>query len=880
MAWRKKLAARLRAVWDGDAVHQDIDEELQCHIRMRIHENVESGMTPEDARRDAVERFGNSGRIKDMGWDVRGGGWLEALWQDIRYGMRMLRKHPGFSFMAVLTLSLGLGANTAIFSIVNGVLLSPLPYPEPENLERVFNQNGTMNRFGVSVADFQAMEKEYPKIGSVAAYSQRAVTLTGGEHPEQIQATFATGDFFKTLGVMPAGGRAFLPGEDRPGAQRVAVISHNFWQQRMAADAQVIGRQLTLDGIGYTVIGVMPQNFISPEGTAPALWPILQPETPRRRGPFTLRVITRRNGGVSEQQGREELQKIARAVIGQWSASAQDARATYVSVPLKQALIGDIGITLLVLLGAVGCVLLLASVNVANLLLARATTRQQEIAIRAALGAGRGRLLRQLFTESLLLALLGGAAGLLLAVWGVDLLLALSPQDIPRLDQVKVDGRVLGFAAFGTLFSCLVFGLVPALYSVNPDLGEPLKGGGRGNAEVPGRRRLRDLLVITEFALALPLLVGAGLLINSFMRLRGVNPGFDPDQLLTVQLPLPMQKYPETGQAVDFHQELLERMRTLPGVRSASISTNLPLQAGNLNDFQLEIRPTQPGKADEVAAFMSVSPDYFRTLGIPLLTGRYLSEQDNGDAPPVMLISQAMAKRYFPGRDPIGMRLKTGGCTECDWTTIVGVVGDVKNLGLDAEDDSAMYCPFVQEPYNIRTMTLVLRTEVAPASLVAAVRREVNSIDPDLALAHIKTMDQLMDESLGQSRYRGVLLGIFAIVALILAAVGIYGVIAYAVNQRTREIGIRLALGAQKRDILKLVIRQGVILSLIGVAIGVGASLALMRFLSSLLYGVSNTDPLTFAGVVLLLIGVALLACSIPARRAARVDPMIALRQD
>lgn len=883
MTWLKKMRARLRAVWNSDAVHQDIDEELQIHIRMRTQENIERGMSPEDARRSAERRFGNTGRIKDMGWDVRGGGWLGTFWQDVRYGARMLRKHPVFSFMAVLTLALGIGANTAIFSIVNGVLLSPLPYPEPDQLDTVFQQSSPTNRFGISVADFQGMEKEYAKIGSVAAFTQRAVTFTGGEQPEQIKATFTTAAYFKTLGVGPASGRTFIPGEDQPDKDHVVVISHGFWQRHLAGNAETIGRRLTLDGVGYIVVGIMPPSFTAPAGTSPDLWPILQLQTPKRRGPFTLGVIARRNAGVSEQQGREELQRIARGVFMQWEHTFPDANATYASMPLKQAVVGDIGTTLLVLLGAVVCVLLLASVNVANLLLARASTRQQEIAIRAALGAGRLRLVRQLFTESLLLAILGGAAGLLLAWWGVDILLSLSPGIIPRMSQVKVDGFVLGFAAIGTVFSCLVFGLVPALYNVNPDLGEPLKGGGRGSAEVPGRRRLRDLLVIAEFALALPLLVGAGLMINSFMRLQQVKPGFDPDHLLTIQLPLPAQKYPETDeeeQAINFHKEMLGRIQALPGVKSASITTDLPLESGHTNDFELERHPTPPGQSAEVAEFSAVSPEYFRTLGIPLLKGRYLSEQDNEEAPPVAVISETMARRYFQGEDPIGMRLKTGGCTECDWTTIVGVVGDVKNAGLGAEGAPAMYAPYNQESFNIRMMTLVLRTEVDPASYVGAVRREVNSIDPDLALADIKTMDQLMSESLGRSRYRGVLLGIFAIVALTLAAVGIYGVIAYAVSQRTREIGIRIALGAQKRDIFKMVVGHGLILSLIGVIIGLAASLMLTRYLASLLYGVSSTDPATITSVALLLITVALLACSIPARRATRVDPMSALRHD
>jgi putative ABC transport system permease protein len=877
----KTLMARLRAVWNREAVHQDIDEELRIHIQMQTQVNIERGMSPEEARRNAGQRFGNTGHIKDMSWDVRGGGWLETFWQDIRYGLRMLRKHPGFSFVAVLTLSLGIGANTAIFSIVNGVLLRPLPYPEPDQLDTLFQQNSSMNRFGISVADFQGIEKEYKQAESVAAFSHRAVTLTGGERPEQIKATFATAAFFKTLGVSPARGRTFVAGEDRPDADPVVVISHGFWQRHLAGKTEIIGQRVMLDGIGYTVIGIMPQDFIAPASTTPDLWPILQLQTPKRRGPFTLRVIARRNKGVSEQQGQEELKKIAREVYPQWSHTFTDEKATYVSMPLKQALIGDIGTTLLVLLGAVGCVLLLASVNVANLLLARATARQQEIAIRAALGAGRTRLLRQLFTESLLLAVVGGAAGLLLAVWGVDLLLALSPENIPRLDQVKVDGRVLGFAALGTFLSCLVFGLVPALYSVNPDLDAPLKGGGRGSAEVPGRRRLRELLVVFEFALALPLLIGAGLMINSFMRLQQVKPGFDSEHLLTMRVPLPAQKYPEDEQAINFHQEMIRRIQTLPGVQSASITSNLPLDNFiDTNNIDFELHPTPPGQSQDVAENMIVSPDYFHTLGIPLLQGRYLSEQDRADSPPVMVISEAMSKRYFPNGDAIGMRLKTGGCAECDWTTIVGVVGDVKDRGLNTDNAPAMYLPFVQEPYNIRMMNLVLRAEGDPASLVAAVRSEVNSIDPDLALADIKTMDQLMSESLGQSRYRGTLLGIFATVALLLAAVGIYGVIGYAVSQRRHEIGIRIALGAQKRDILRLVVGHGMVLTIIGVAIGIAASLALTRFLSSLLYGVSSTDPLTFTSVVLLLIGVALLACAIPARRATRVDPMVALRHE
>jgi predicted permease len=876
-----RIGRRLRALLRKGSLERELEEELRFHVERQTELNVSSGLSPSEARRSALRSFGGVERAREQCREARGLRLVEDLRQDLYFGARTLLKRPGFTLVAVATLALGIGANTAIFSIVNGVLLRPLPYPEPERLERVLQQNSPTNRFGISVADFQALEKEYRQADGLAAFTQRAVTLTGGERPEQLKATFATAGFFRTLGVSAARGRTFLPGEDKPDTDQVVVVSQGFWRRRLGAQPEAIGRRLTLDGVGYTVIGVMPPGFVSPEGTAPDLWPILQLQPPKRRGPFNLRVIARRGAGVSEQRGREELQRVARVAYEQWAHTFDDANATYVSVPLKQALVGNVGTTLLVLLGAVGCVLLLASVNVANLLLARATARQREIAIRAALGAGRARLLRQLFTESLLLAALGGAAGLLLAVWGVDALLALSPESIPRLDEISVDGRVLGFAALGTFLSCLVFGLLPALYSVSPDLEGPLKGGGRGGSEVPGRRRLRELLVVAEFALALPLLVGAGLMLNSFMRLQRVEPGFDSSRLLTMRVPLPAQKYPKTEQAVGFNEELVRRAQALPGVQSASVSSNLPLDSFiDSNNFELESRPTPPGQSQEVAENMAVGPDYFRTLGIPLLKGRYLSERDAGEAPPVMVVSEAFARRYFPGGEAVGTRLKTGGCKECEWTTVVGVVGDVKDRGLGAEIAPAMYVPFVQEPVNVRMMNLVLRVEGDPSNLVPTVRREVNDIDPDLALADIKTMEQLVSESLGQSRYRGVLLGVFAAVALALAAVGIYGVIAYAVGQRTREIGIRIALGARRRDIFRLVVGHGMALSLVGVAVGVAASLVLSRFLSSLLYEVSSTDPATFASVVLLLIAVALLACSIPARRATRVDPLNALRHE
>ncbi|HYN85038.1 MAG TPA: ABC transporter permease [Pyrinomonadaceae bacterium] len=804
---------------------------------------------------------------------------MKSLWQDARYGARMLWKSPAFTLVAVAAIALGVGATTAVFSVVNGVLLRPLPYPEPDRLELVFLHSEKTGRYGVSAADFLAIEEKYASVGSAAAARSRGMTLTGGGAPEQIQTTAATSGFFKTLGVAPARGRDFLPGEDRPGAEPVVVVSHGFWQRRMGGDADVLGRRVTLDGVGHTIVGVMPADFVSPEGVAPEVWPALQIEAPKRRGPFTLRVLVRRNEGVSEEQGREALARIAREVYEQWAASYPDANVTYGTLSLKGALVGNTGETLVVLLVAVACVLLIASVNVANLLLARAGARRQEMAVRAALGASRMRLVRQLVTESLVLALVGGAGGVLLAVWGVDLLLALGPDSIPRLDSVRVDGGVLAFAGLAALASCLVFGLAPALYATGRELGGPLKSGGRGGDTAPGRGRLRDLLVVSEFALALPLLVGAGLMVNSLMRLERVAPGFERERLLVARVNLPAQKYAEPERAAQFFTEVTGRLQSLPGVGAASVSSNIPLdRVFDSNNFDLESRPTPPGETQPSAEYMSVGPDYFRTLGVPLLKGRYLTEQDDGEAPRVMVVSQAAAERFFAGQDPVGQRLKTGGCTECEWTTVVGVVGDVKDHGLGAGDVAAMYVPARQEPG--RSMHLLVRTHAEPSTLVAAVRAEVNAVDADLALTQVGTMDELLASSLGQPRYRAALLGAFAGVALLLAAVGIYGVLAYAVSQRTREIGIRLALGAQRGDILRMVVGRGMALTLLGVAVGLAASLLLTRYLASLLYGVSSTDPATFAAVVAVLAAVALLACLIPARRATKVDPMVALRYE
>jgi putative ABC transport system permease protein len=877
MGWLNVLAARVRGLLHREAVLEDIDEELRSHVEIATDENIARGMAPDEARRAALASFGNVGLAKDDAFDVRGGGWLDALWQDVRFGVRLLVSRPGFALAAALTLALGIGATTAVFGVVNGVLLRPLPYPDPTSLERVVQQDSPTNRIGISAADYLGLEELYGH-GRVAAMLTREVTISGGGTPEFVRASFATAGFFDIVGVRPALGRAYQPGEDRPGGDRVAVISHGLWQRRFGASRDVIGRQVALDGASYTVVGILPPDFVPPMGGPADVWPVLQIDTPKRRGPFFMRVIARRDPGVTVEQSTAALGGISREVQRRWGAT--DTKYTYVAVPLEEVVVGNVGPTLLVLLGAVGFVLLIASVNVANLLLARAASRQQEIAMRAALGATGSRLVRQLVTEGALLAVIGGIAGVALAAWGIDVLVALAPENLPRLDQIRIDARVLGFAVGCTALSTVVLSLFPAIHGLGRDLAGSLRSADKGGAEGPGRRRLRDMLVVAEIALALPLLVGAGLMINSFLRLKQVDPGFDAERLLLVRLSLPELRYPEwVPNVVGFYDEAWQRARALPGVRSASITSNIPLDAGGgTNDFELERYPTPRGETHPQAEFVQVSPDYFATMGIPVLEGRSLADSDVTDAAPVMVVSRAFARRHFPGESAIGMRLKTGGCTECDWTTIVGVVGDVKESGLDDDDAPAMYVPYRQEPS--REMYLALRTDADPTALVSAVRRAVDDLDPELALSQVETMEDLMVSSTGRSRYWMTLLGAFAAVALLLAAVGVYGVTAYAVSRRTREIGIRVALGAGRRDIVRLVIRQGMLPSVVGIVLGLVASLALTRFVSSLLYGVSGTDPATFVAVVVLLTGVALVACYVPARRALRVDPLVALRYE
>jgi putative ABC transport system permease protein len=808
---------------------------------------------------------------------------METLWQDLRYGFRMLARNPGFTVVAVLTLALGIGANTAIFSVVNAVLLRPLPYHDPESLVMVWetDSNRNVNEEWVSPPNFLDWSSQNRVFQHMAAFTVRSFNLSGVEEPQRLEGYRVSASLFPLLGVEPALGRAFQSDEDRFGGLRVVLLSHGLWQRRFGADPQVIGRTLTLNDESVTIMGVMPPGFSFP-GREADLWvPMAFTATDKStRGGHYLRVVGRLQPGITLDQAQAEMNTIARRLEREYPASNTGAGVNLVS--LHEAVVSDVQPTLLVLLGAVGFMLLIVCANIANMLLARAVMREKEIAIRTALGAGRRRIVRQLLTENLLLALLGGVVGLLLALWGLDLLLLLNPGTIPRLEETSIDTQVLGFALGISLLTGIVFGSVPAMRVSSPDLNETLKEGGRRPAGA-SRHRLRSFLVLSEVALTLVLLIGAGLMINSFLRLQSIDPGFNPDNLLTMRVDLPGSKYAALHQRSMFYEQVLRNVESLPGVRSAGVISRLPLasQGGSVG-LTIEGQLAPRAGEEQGANYRVISPSYFRTMGTPLLKGRDFSEQDTREAPRVVMINQAMARRYWPDKDPIGKRLKLGRVSSNNpWLTVVGVVGDLRQFELSTKPRPEIYLPYAQlHMFWAAPRALVVRTASDPMGVVAVVRGEIWAVDEDQPVSNIMSMEQVISESVAKPRLYSVLMGLFGAVALVLAAIGIYGVISYTVSQRTHEIGIRMALGAQPRDIFRLVVGQGMGLVLIGVGIGLAASLALTRFLESMLFGVSATDPATFAGVTLLLAAVALLACYIPARRATKVDPLIALRYE
>ncbi|HEY7099554.1 MAG TPA: ABC transporter permease [Terriglobales bacterium] len=801
--------------------------------------------------------------------------------QDIRYGFRMLLKAPGVSAVAIVAMALGIGANTAIFSLIDAVLIRQLPYPNSQRLVVAGIQqpgdDAPYHAFGD--ADFLAWRDRQVSFEHVAAYQLNSnFSFAGRGLAEQVRGALVTPDFFSTLGVSPLLGRTFRSDEDHPGSDQVVVVSQNFWRTHLEANPKVVGRSIVLDGKPYTVVGVMPSGFHFPRRDRNDLWTVKAIGIPQARPPYYLTAFGCLKAESTIDQAQAELTTIASQVTQQFPASRFQVASI---VPLKEFLVGDIRLPLLVLSGAVGLVLLIALVNVANLLLARATSRQKEMAVRRALGASSLQLTRQMLTESVLLSAIGGLAGLLLAKWGVDTFVALSPRYIPRLAEVGVNVRVLFFTAAISVLTGILFGLVPALSSLSSSLGETLKEGSRTSTSTG--QRTRRLLVISEFALALMLLVGAGLLVRSFFRLQQVNPGFNTTRVLTMHISLPETRYAKDSQVEQFWLQLLERVQQLPGVEAVGNSMSLPPDLLSItNPFTVEGQGFDPSRPMQLAEEMSVSRDYFKALGIPLVRGRFFTEKDRG-AVHAIIINEEMAKRYFPQQDPLGKRLQTGDPNPtAPWETIVGVVGNVKYSGLDSPPTPQLYVPFNAADWVgwSRSMYLAIHTSGNPASLVPAVRQELGNVDKDIPLANVATMDQLLDESVADKRFRTWLLGAFAALALLLASVGIYAVISYSVGQRTREFGVRMALGARPQDVLGLVLGQAARLAVVGLLVGIIGAFALTRTMSSLLFSVSTGDPVSFVVACMILFSVALLASFIPAWRATKVNPVAALRYE
>lgn len=810
---------------------------------------------------------------------------MSTLLQDLYYGFRMVRRTPGLAAAAVLTLALGIGASTAMFSVINGVLLRPLPFEDPDELVIVSegSRQGSSQRYPLAPANFIDLRDQNQVCERLAASMPWIFILTGQEEPERIDGARASADFFSALGVTPIVGRDFSLADDQPGGDRVVILSHGLWQRRFGGDPAILGKLLTLNGQSHTVIGILPADFLFlarqfdlwvPFAFAPQ-------EASNRSFPY-ITAVARLKRGIAAGQAQAEMDTIAGRLEQEYPKT--NSGKAFKLVPVHEHIVGDVQPALLILLAMVALVLLIACINVANLLLARASAREREFAIRAALGASRLRIVRQLFTESLLLGLVGGGVGLLFAFLGSDLLIALIPGNLPRVNEIEMDSQVLGYTFIVSLLTALIFGLAPALHASRPDLNKSLNEGGRSSTEGTSRRRFRSFLVVSEVALALVLLIGAGLMTRSFILLQTSDLGFNPRNILTMRVALPKPRYPKLSQQAAFYQDVINRFRELPGVSAAAAVSTVPIGGSNVSlSFDIEGRPADPGKTNQ-AFYRATSSDYFRVMGIQLKKGRYFTDRDTEEAPPVALINEAMARLFWPDEDPLGKRIRIDFPRDLAnygppvSREIVGVVGGVKHARLDGKTEPEMYASCLQNPLSF--MTLIVRTARDPLDLASAARSEVWVVDKDQPVARVMTMEQILEESVAQPRFRALLMTSFAVLALVLAAIGIHGVLAYFVAQGTPEVGIRMALGAKSREVLWLVVRYGLKLTLIGVVIGLGASFALTRFLASLLYGVSPIDTATFLGAPLLIVMVALLSVYAPARRAMKVDPMFALRHE
>ncbi|HWS87824.1 MAG TPA: ABC transporter permease [Pyrinomonadaceae bacterium] len=803
---------------------------------------------------------------------------MTTLLQDLRFGVRTLAKRPGFALVAVLTLALGIGANTAIFSVVNAVLLRPLPFKDAERLVIVYEATQSVPRDFVSVPNLEDYRAGSRSFEGFTTFVPQSVNLTGaGAEPERVIGAFVTSSFFPVLGVQPARGRAFTTEDDAQGGGQVALITHELWQRRFGADPEIIGRSLTFNGEPYTVVGVMPAGFRYPTIAPDVLLPAQKwPNYKVARSAHNNWVIGRLKPGVTREAAQEELRAIALRLE---EAYPEENRGRTVEVVgLHEQTVEDVRPVLLILLGAVGLILAIACANIANLLLARGASRQKEVALRTALGASRMRLLRQFLTETMLLALAGGAVGLLVAQWGVDALLALNPRDLPATQKVGIDGRVLLFSLGLSALTGVVFGIAPALQLSKTDVTSGLKESGRGGGEGRERTRLRSVFVVSQVALSLVLLVGAGLLLNSFYRVLNTSPGFDPQNLLTMEYRLPRNRYAKGEQQWAFHREVVERVRALPGVESAAVVRGLPFSGnGGAQTYLVPGQTPPPPGQEQKALENAIDPNYLAAVGLPLIRGRNFTHADGPDTPPVLLVNRTMAEKLWPGEDPLGKRLEL---PEVKVTAeVVGVVGDAKQYDIAERQRPQMYTAYAQNPHIFGTLVVRARG-VEALSLAESVKKTVWSVDPEQPVWKVRTVEYLLEQNVAGRRFVLTLMACFAGLAVLLTALGLYGVISYTVAQRTHEIGVRVALGAQGRDVLRLVLSQGMKMVLIGLGLGLAGAYAATRLMAGLLYGVSATDPLTYAGVALLLAVVALLSCYLPARRATRVDPLVALRYE
>jgi predicted permease len=888
------LIFRLRSLFRRESVEAEIDEELRAHFEKQVEKYAASGLPRPEAIRRARLAFGGQEQLKEECRDARGVSSLETFAQDIRYGMRTWRKNPAFAVIATLTLALGIGASTSVFSVVNAILLKPLPYPQAERIVIPW----LVSPPGVSLGSeyfpwgetqFRLLTREDQSFEELGAFQNDSFILTGSGEPAQLDGFRTSEGFFPALGVSPILGRTYSYEEDQPGHERVVVLSYRLWQERFGGDHKILGRSIALNGYPYSVIGVMPLDFAFPRAEEmpvsfnfprrPQLWvPLAIPPTPIP-GPSELAVVGRLKTDVALQQAQAQMNVITK------HAEALDPRwkgwFNMRLVPLEKQLVGDMQRPLLLILGSVGFVLLIACSNVANLLLTRSFGRMREFTLRAALGAGRVRLVRQLLTESLVLAVTGGILGIWLAVAGVKFIKAFGPENIPRLQEVSLDMRVLLFAAAISLFTGVFFGLVPALEAARTNVFESLKEGGQRGAGGSAHPRLRNALLVSQVALALVLVISAGLLVRTFYSMLNADPGFRPAQVFTFQLSLPALKYPDQERIVPLYARVLENLRQVSGVESAGIAETLPMGGeGESTVIKIPDHPVTNDKSLPFANYTMVSRGYFSAVGASILRGRAIAETDSVDSTPVTVINSAMAKLYWPGEEALGKRVALGS-PRYPTFTIVGIVADIKHFSMREDPLPEMYVPYTQKQWpSMLTMNVAVRAKADLGSMTSSVREAIHSSDPDLPIAKLAPLTTLVDDSMTEPRFATLLLASFAGLALLLATIGMYGVISYSVAQRTQEIGIRMALGAPRGNVFGMVLAQGARLAGLGIVIGLGAALAVTRLLASFLYGVQPADPFTFAAVSAILTVVALLACYLPARRATRVDPIIALRHE